>query len=82
MENNNEVTITKIPIKPILDILQDAWERGADYFDLVGVVGDAQDNLMVIIKDEYTSDVDDESPEEGDEDSSIDLTDDNLNELI
>jgi hypothetical protein len=82
MENNNEVTITKIPIKPILDILQDAWERGADYFDLVGVVGDTQDNLMVIIKDEYTSDVDDESPEEGDEDSSIDLTDDNLNELI
>jgi hypothetical protein len=82
MENNNEVTITKIPIKPILDILQDAWGRGADYFDLVGVVGDTQDNLMVIIKDEYTSDVDDESPEEGDEDSSIDLTDDNLNELI
>jgi hypothetical protein len=80
MENNNEVTITKIPIKPILDILQDAWERGADYFDLVGVVGDVQDNLMVIIKDEYTSDVDDESPEE--EDPSIDLTDDNLNELI
>jgi hypothetical protein len=79
MENNNEVTITKIPIKPILDILQDAWERGADYFDLLGTVGDVQDNLMVIVKEEY---INEEEPSEEETPPSTDLTDDNLNELI
>ena len=79
MENNNEVTITKIPIKPILDILQDAWERGADYFDLLGTVGDVQDNLMVIVKEEY---INEEEPSEEETPPPTDLTDDNLNELI
>jgi hypothetical protein len=79
MENNNEVTITKIPIKPILDILQDAWERGADYFDLLGTVGDVQDNLMVIVKEEYINEEEEKSEEDN---PSTDLTDDNLNELI
>lgn len=79
MENNNEVTITKIPIKPIMDILQDAWERGADYFDLLGTVGDVQDNLVVIIKDEY---INSEEPSEEDTPPPTDLTDDNLNQLI
>lgn len=91
MENNNEVVLRKIPLKLIIEILTDLWNRGADYVDIIGVPNEIQDNIALAAKDEYFSKGDDveedvyeieleEEEEDIDEDTS--LNDDDLNELI
>ena len=81
---NNEVTFKKIPLRVFLDILQDAWEKGADYVDIVGVPDEVQDNIAVAIREEYMNahpedefeiDVELENPDKN-------LSDDDLNQLI
>lgn len=82
---NNEVTFKKIPLKVFLDILQDAWEKGADYVDMVGVPDEVQDNIAVVIREEYINadpedefeiDVELENPDDKN------LSDEDLNQLI
>jgi hypothetical protein len=81
---NNEVTFKKIPLRVFLDILQDAWEKGADYVDIVGVPDEVQDNIAVAIREEYMNahpedefeiDVELENPDKN-------LSDEDLNQLI
>ena len=81
---NNEVTFKKIPLRVFLDILQDAWEKGADYVDIVGIPDEVQDNIAVAIREEYINahpedefeiDVELENPDEN-------LSDEDLNQLI
>ena len=83
---NNEVTFKKIPLKVFLDILHNAWEKGADYIDIVGVPDEVQDNIAVAIREEYMNvnpedefeiDVELEHP-----DDNKDLSDEDLNQLI
>jgi len=83
---NNEVTFKKIPLKVFLDILHDAWEKGADYVDIVGVPDEVQDNIAVAIREEYMN----VNPEDEFEievelehpDDNKDLSDEDLNQLI
>lgn len=76
----------KIPLKVFLDILHDAWEKGADYVDIVGVPDEVQDNIAVAIREEYMNvnpedefeiDIELEHP-----DDNKDLSDEDLNQLI
>lgn len=80
------MTFKKIPLKVFLDILHDAWEKGADYIDIVGVPDEVQDNIAVAIREEYMNvnpedefeiDVELEHP-----DDNKDLSDEDLNQLI
>jgi hypothetical protein len=82
---NNEVTFKKIPLKVFLDILHDAWEKGADYVDIVGIPDEVQDNIAVAIREEYMNvnpedefeiDVELEHP------NDKNLSDEDLNQLI
>lgn len=74
------MTFKKIPLKIFIEILQDAWDRGADYIDIIGVADAIQDNISIAIKEEYMH------SEEGEEDIDIDqnkdITDEDLNQLI
>lgn len=74
------MTFKKIPLKIFIEILQDAWDRGADYIDIIGVADAIQDNISIAIKEEYMH------REEGEEDIEInpnkDITDEDLNQLI
>ena len=83
---NNEVIFKKIPLKVFLDILQDAWEKGADYVDIVGVPDEVQDNIAVAISEEYmNTDPEDEFEIEVElehPDDNKDLSDEDLNQLI
>ena len=85
MENNNEVIFKKIPLRVFINILNDAWNKGADYIDIIGVPDQVQDNIAVAIREEYMNvnpedefevDVEIERPEDKD------LSDDDLNQLI
>lgn len=83
---NNEVIFKKIPLRVFIDILHDAWNKGADYIDIIGVPDQVQDNIAVAIREEYMNvnpedefevDVEIERP-----DDKKDLSDEDLNQLI
>lgn len=82
---NNEVVFKKIPLRVFIDILNDAWHKGADYIDIIGVPDEVQDNIAVAIREEYMHaepedefeiDVELENPEDKN------LSDEDLNQLI
>ena len=86
---NNELIIRKIPLKALMEILRDAWDRGADYIDIIGSTADVQDNVAVAIRPEYMNvnpddefeiEVEESDVEDGDGDEN--LTDDELNQLL
>lgn len=76
MENNNELRLKKIPLKPFLEALTDIYNRGVDYVDIIGTSGDEQDSIGIAIKEEYFSETDDNEEEEKN------LSDEDLNQLI
>ena len=77
---NREVTFKKIPLKVLIDILQDAWDTGADYVDIIGIADVIQDEIAIVVKEEYITEEDNDEYEvdRGDKD----LTDDELNQLM
>lgn len=86
MENNrNEVTLKKIPLKLFIEVLTDAWNKGADYIDIIGVPDELQDNIGIAIKEDYYTKGDKEE-DNFDVDIEIDpskhLDDNDLNQLI
>jgi len=69
----------------LIDILHDAWNKGADYVDIMGTANEVQDNIAIAIKEEYMNvnpedefEIDVELDERKDED----MTDEDLNQLI
>ena len=84
---NNEITLRKIPLKLFIEVLTDAWNKGADFIDIIGVPDEIQDNIGIAIKDEYFSkdteeDIDEEYDIEVELDPKKDLDDEDLNQLI
>lgn len=84
---NNQVTFRKIPLDILIEILNDAWERGADYVDITGVPNELQDSLTIAIREEYMSPEPEEKVEKDvsipdDEKENRHLSDDDFNELI
>lgn len=75
MENNKEIRLNKIPLKPFLEALTDIYNRGVDYVDIIGAHGDEQDSIGIAIKEEYFSEPEEEEDEE-------DLSDEDINQLI
>ena len=62
--------LRKIPLGPLIEILTDLFENGADFIDLSGIVNDdgetPRDTLKITVKPEYLS------LEEEDEEDIID----------
>lgn len=68
-----KVTLRKIPLQVLIDTLVEIYEKGADYVDIVGIPDDTQDEIGLIVREEYYTASDNPS----------DLTDDHdLNDLI
>lgn len=80
------MTFRKIPLKVLIDILHDAWDKGADYVDIMGVPNEVQDNIAIAIREEYMGAI----PADGEEEYNVDvefeegedLTDEDLNQLL
>jgi hypothetical protein len=79
--DNEKVELRKIPIRMLMEVLQVAWARGANYVDIVGKIGDIQDDLYIAVKSEYI-DRDVEHDDDEEEDDNDELTDDTLNSLL
>lgn len=69
-----KVTLRKIPLQVLIDTLVEIYEKGAGYIDIVGVPNETQDEIGLVVREEYYN---------TDSDDSSELTDDyDLNDLI
>lgn len=99
MENNNEqgqgqeVILRKIPIAILIDALNEIWESGIDYVDIVGKNGVEQDTIGLRFREDYAMRVEQEDaaedsfplPPDDEEEiktKNINLSDEDLDELI
>jgi hypothetical protein len=58
--------LRKIPLQPLIEILQDLWDSGADFIDLAGEQGKEgaplKDTIQITVKPEYMNNDDNELP--------------------
>ena len=78
-ENNGELRFRKISLRLLLDTLTHIWNSGADYVDIIGLRGDEQDVINIVVQEDYMTD---EELEEEDEDDDTPLSDEDINNLI
>lgn len=88
--------LRKIPLGPILEILQELFENGADYIDISGTNDDEgespRDTIKITVKPEYLMDYGDSDVLELDQEIEMDfsnnidvpksLSDEDINDLI
>ena len=72
-KNNKTITLQKIPIKNLMEILSELYNDGADYIDISGVPNIEQDVISISVREEYMNQ---------DEEYNGDLSDEDLNQLI
>ena len=72
-----KVTLKKIPLQVLIDTLVEIYEKGADYVDIIGIPDNTQDEIGIVVREEYYS-----TNERQDEDPSDISEADDLNELI
>lgn len=74
----------KISLELLLDTLTHIWDSGADYVDIIGIQGDEQDVINIVVKEDYMSDdIEEYEEEDDDEDSPLPpLSDEDINNLI
>lgn len=76
-KNNKIITLQKIPIKNLMEILSELYNDGADFVDISGMPDEDQDVISIFVREEYMN-----QDEEYDEEYNGDLSDDDLNQLI
>jgi hypothetical protein len=75
--------LRKIPLHPLIEILQDLYESGADFIDLSGEQSEEgetpKDTIQITIKPEYMlHDERNEDEDEEDQNIEIDYSDDDI----
>ena len=84
MRQNKETRFRKISLQLLLDTLTHIWDSGADYVDIIGIQGEDQDVINIVVKEEYMSDEEHDvyDEEEEEEDNNDTLSDEDINNLI
>ena len=54
-KKKDEVRLKKIPIDMFLQVLTEIYERGVDYFDIIGIPDEEQDTISIIYSADYMS---------------------------
>jgi len=69
--------LRKIPLQPLIEILQDLYDSGADYIDLSGEQSkegtDLKDIIQITVKPEYILHDEDNDDEDNDDDIYNDI---------
>ena len=85
MRDNGELRFRKISLRLLLDTLTHIWNSGADYVDIIGIRGDEQDVINIVVQEDYMTDeeLEEYDEEENDEeDDETPLSDEDINNLI
>jgi hypothetical protein len=82
MRQNKEIRFRKISLQLLLDTLTHIWDAGADYVDIIGIQGEDQDVINIVVQEDYMSDEPIDESEEDDDDDTPTLSDEDINNLI
>jgi hypothetical protein len=80
-QNKKEIRFRKISLELLLDTLTHIWDAGADYVDIIGIQGEDQDVINIVVQEDYMSDEPIDESEEDDDDTPT-LSDEDINNLI
>ena len=73
--------LRKIPLQPLIEILQDLYDNGADFIDLSGEQkdenGSSRDLIQITIKPEYMLH-DESNDDDNDDEIEMDYSDDDI----
>jgi hypothetical protein len=58
------------------------WDSGADYVDIIGIQGEDQDVINIVVKEEYMSEEENDVYDEEEEEDNDTLSDEDINNLI
>jgi hypothetical protein len=81
MRQNKEIRFRKISLQLLLDTLTHLWDAGADYVDIIGIQGEDQDVINIVVQEDYMSEEDTGVYDEEEEDNDT-LSDEDINNLI
>ena len=79
-QNKKEIRFRKISLELLLDTLTHIWDAGADYVDIIGIQGEDQDVINIVVQEEYMSEEENDVYNEEEEDKP--LSDEDINNLI
>ena len=82
MRDNGELRFRKISLRLLLDTLTHIWNSGADYVDIIGIRGDEQDVINIVVQEDYMTDEELEEYDEDEEENETPLSDEDINNLI
>jgi hypothetical protein len=82
MKQNKEIRFRKISLQLLLDTLTHIWDSGADYVDIIGIQGEDQDVINIVVKEDYMSEEEYDVHDEEEEDEDQPLSDEDINNLI
>jgi hypothetical protein len=82
MRQNKEIRFRKISLQLLLDTLTHLWDAGADYVDIIGIQGEDQDVINIVVQEDYMSEEDTDVYDEEEEDNDTPLSDEDINNLI
>lgn len=82
MRDNGELRFRKISLRLLLDTLTHIWNSGADYVDIIGIRGDEQDVINIVVQEDYMTDEELEEYDEEEQDEDDPLSDEDINNLI
>jgi hypothetical protein len=81
-QNKKEIRFRKISLQLLLDTLTHIWDAGADYVDIIGIQGEDQDVINIVVQEDYMSDEPIDESEDDDDDETPTLSDEDINNLI
>lgn len=87
MENKPVVTLKKVPIDKLIDLLIELYNKGVDYIDISGIPDEEQDRMAISFSKDYMTDEGKKNFENAPEDLTDEffnrkLSEDDLNDLI
>jgi hypothetical protein len=91
MAKKKEVRLKKIPLEVFINALEDLYNMGLEYVDIIGINGEEQDTIGLAYSKEYMMPdfeeqiekmVDEMINEEEEVKKNINLSDEDLNQLI
>jgi len=82
MRQNKEIRFRKISLQLLLDTLTHIWDAGADYVDIIGIQGEDQDVINIVVQEDYMSEEDTDVYDEEEEEDNDTLSDEDINNLI
>ena len=80
-----KIKLTKIPLEAFINALEQVWESGANFIDIIAIPDVQQDVIGIAVRDEYKEVLEEEEYEDeynNDVKKIVKLTDDDISKLL